>query len=87
MILNFFFQVVAWLINAVATILPTFSLYPSGLAANITTVVTYLNGWNWIFPVGTVMAVLALFILVVFAEFTYFTAMYVFSIIHATIRG
>lgn len=87
MIVDAILSVVGWLINAIASILPTLSLYPSDLPSNISSLVTYVNTWNWLFPVSTIMTVLALFIIVVLAEFTYFTAMYIFSIIHATVRG
>jgi len=87
MILDLILNIVAFLITGVATILPTFSIFPSGIATNIQTISAEINGWSWLFPVNTIFQVLAILVLLVFAEFTYFVAMYVLSIIHASIRG
>jgi len=87
MIFDFVLAVVAFLINGVAALLPTFVVFPTGLATQIASLVAYINGWSWIFPVSTLMTIFGILVLLVFVEFVYFTSMYVISLIHASIKG
>lgn len=87
MIFNFILVVVAFLINGVAAILPSFVIFPDSLAVQIASFMGYVNGWSWLVPVDTVMFVMGILVVLVLVEFTYFAAMYVLSIIHASIRG
>jgi len=87
MIFGVILSIVSFIINGLTAILPTITVFPADLGTNIGTFVGYTYGWGWIFPVGTMYTVFGLIVLLVLVEFTYFTAMYVFSIIHASIRG
>jgi len=87
MIFNFILVIVSFMINGVASILPTFTIFPDGLAAQIGTFMGYINGWSWLVPVGTLVTIMGILVILVLVEFTYFVAMYVLSIIHASVRG
>jgi len=86
MIFDFILNVVAFLLASLTAILPTVTVFPVSLAGDISTFMTYVYGWSWIFPVSTVITVLGLIVLLVFAEFLYFTTMYIFGMIHASIK-
>lgn len=86
MIFDFVLNVIAFLLNGLAAILPTYKVFPSSLAGDVGTFMEYVNGWSWLFPTGTLIAVLAVIVLVVFVEFIYFTTMYIFGLIHASIK-
>jgi len=86
MIFDFIINVISFLINALAGALPTITVFPVGLATQISTFVAYAQSWDWIFPVDTIFTILGILVFMVFAEFVYFTGMYVLSIIHATVR-
>lgn len=87
MIFNFILAVVSFLINGIASILPTFSVFPQGLGTSLPIFMAHVNGWNWLVPIGTLQAVFFVLVVLVLLEFTYFVATYVLSIIHASIRG
>jgi len=87
MIFDFILNVVAFLLRSLAGILPTYTVFPASLAGNISTFMASINGWAWLFPVSTLLTVFAVIVLVVFAEFAFYTFMYVLSIIHASIKG
>jgi len=87
MIFNFILAVVAFMINGVAAILPTITIFPAGLIASLATFTSYVNGWSWLFPISTLYTVLGILVVLVLAEFLYFVGMYVLSIVHASIRG
>jgi len=87
MIFDFVLNVVSFLLRSLGVVLPTYTVFPTSLAGNISTLMAYINGWSWIFPVSTLMSVFAVIVLLVFVEFVYFTTMYVFSLIHASIKG
>jgi len=87
MIFDFILSVVTFLINGVVALLPTYTVFPNSLAAQIATFMGYVNGWGWLIPIPTLVAVMGILVLLVLVEFTYFTTMYIFSIIHASVRG
>jgi len=87
MIFNFILAVVSFLITGVATILPEFTIFPTSLAAQIATFMGYINGWSWLVPVSTLVTIMGILVILVLVEFTYFVAMYVLGLIHASIRG
>jgi len=87
MIIDFFLNVVAYLLQAVVNVLPTFTIFPESLPTLITNFLSPVFGWNWLFPTPVILIVLSIIIVVVFAEFTFFITMYVLSLIHSTIRG
>jgi len=87
MIFNVVLTVITFLINGISTILPTISIFPTNLQISLATFMGEINGWSWLFPVDTLLQVFSILVILVLAEFTYFVAMYVLSIIHATIRG
>jgi len=87
MIFDFVLKIVSWILLQLVNILPSLTVFPAGLAADIADFMLLVYGWNWIAPIGTILTVFSLIVLLVFIEFTYFTAMYIFSIIHASIRG
>lgn len=87
MIFNVILGIITFLLNGVATLLPTITVFPTGLDTSLATFMGEVNGWSWLFPVATVVQIFGLLVLLVLAEFTYFVAMYVLSIIHATVRG
>lgn len=86
MIFDFILNVIAFLLRGVAALLPTFQVFPSSLAPDIADLVSYVYGWSWIFPVDTLFTIFAILVLLVFAEFVYFTSMWVLSLIHASIK-
>lgn len=86
MIFDFILGVVSFLLNGLANLLPTYTIFPTTLAGDIYTLVGQVNGWSWIFPVSTLMTVFGILVLLVLAEFIYFTTMYIFSVIHASIK-
>jgi len=86
MIFDFVLNVIAFLLAGLARILPTISVFPTGLSADIATFMESIYGWSWLFPVSTVLTVFSLIVLLVFAEFVFFTTMYIFGIIHASIK-
>jgi hypothetical protein len=87
MIVDFILGVVSYLIAGVTFLLPTITVFPTSLAADIASLMAYINGWSWLFPVDTLLVVFGILVLLVFVEFLYFTSMYIFSIIHASLRG
>jgi len=87
MIFDFMIAVMTFLLNGVASLLPSYTIFPSSLAVQIASFMGYVNGWSWLIPVPTIMQIMAILIVLVLVEFTYFVAMYVLGIIHATIRG
>jgi len=86
MILNVVLGAVSFLITGVAALLPTYTIFPA-LASQVATFMGYVNGWDWLVPIDTLVAVMGVLVLLVLVEFTYFVAMYVLSVIHASIRG
>jgi len=86
MIFDFILGVISFLLNGVAAVLPTIGVFPTGLATQIATFMTYIYGWSWLFPVSTLLSVFSLIVLLVFAEFVFFTTMYILGIIHASIK-
>ena len=87
MIFSVVLSIVSFLVNGLVAILPTVTVFPAGLATKVGTFVGYTYGWGWLFPVGTLYTVFAMIVLLVLVEFTYFISMYIFSIIHASVRG
>lgn len=87
MIFNFILAVVAFLINGVAAILPEFTIFPTSLASQIAAFMGYINGWSWLVPISTLVTIMGILVVLVLVEFTYFVAMYVLGLIHASIRG
>lgn len=87
MIGDFMLAVVSFLLQGVATLLPSYTIFPSSLAVQIATFMGYVNGWNWLVPIPTLITIMGILVILVLVEFTYFVAMYVLGIIHATIRG
>lgn len=83
MILDFAFNVVAFILDGIAFVLPQITIFPQNLGTNIGTFVAYIYGWSWIAPVGTIITVFALMLVMLFAEFTYFSGMYVLRMIRA----
>jgi len=87
MIFDFMIAVVSFLLNGVASVLPTYTIFPTSLAAQVASFMGYVNGWSWLIPIPTIVTILGILVVLVLVEFTYFVAMYVLGIIHATIRG
>jgi len=87
MIFNFILAIVAFMVNGVASVLPSITIFPAGLADQIANFMSSINGWAWLVPIDTVMTVFGVLVLLVLVEFIYFTAMYILSIVHASIRG
>jgi len=87
MIFDFLIAVITFLLNGVASILPTYVIFPTSLASQVASFMGYVNGWSWLIPIPTIISIMAILVFLVLAEFTYFVAMYVLGIIHATIRG
>jgi len=81
MIFNVLLALLAFMIQGVAAILPTLTIFPADLPTNIATVVASAYGWSWIFPIGTIITMIGLLILVATTEFTFFAAMYVLKLI------
>lgn len=81
MIFNVLLAIIGFIIGGVASIMPTISIFPSDLGSNISTVVAGAYGWSWLFPVGTVIAVIGVLIILVASEFTFYAAMYVLKLI------
>lgn len=81
MIFNVFFAVLAFIVQGVAALLPSITIFPVTLSSNIATVVSSAYGWSWIFPVGTIITMIGILVIVVAAEFTFYAAMYVLKLI------
>jgi len=77
MILDILLSIVSFFLSGVAVVLPSFSIFPTNLASGLSGMVASINGWSWIFPVDTLFHVFAVLVVLVFAEFTYVTFMYV----------
>jgi len=86
MIFDFILNIVAFLLNGVSALLPTITVFPATLATQLASFVAYVNGWSWIFPVSTLFTIFGILVILVLAEFTYFVAMYILGIIHASIK-
>jgi len=87
MIPDFLLGVVAFMLNGVASILPSITIFPTTLATQINTFVSYINGWSWLFPINTLFAVIGIMIALVAVEFLYFSTMFILNLIHRTLRG
>lgn len=87
MIFNVILGIIGFLLNQVASVLPSITIYPTGLQTSLATFMGQVNGWSWLFPVATIVQIFGILVLLVLAEFTYFVAMYILSIVHATVRG
>jgi len=87
MIFNVILGIIGFLLNGVASLLPTISIFPTNLATDLSAFMASINGWSWLFPVSTVVTIFGILVLLVMAEFTYFVAMYVLSLVHSTLRG
>lgn len=90
MITDFAFSIISWFLGGLASVLsalPQITIFPAGLATSLASFVAYINGWSWLFPVSTLLTVFGILVLLVVAEFTYFVSMYIFSLIHASLRG
>jgi len=81
MIFNIFLAIISFVVQGVASILPTITLFPSDLPAGIANIVSSAYGWNWIFPVGTIIALIGALIILGAAEFSFYAAMYVLKLI------
>jgi len=86
MIIDFALLIVSFLLNALAAILPSFQIFPATLAGQISDFIQSIYGWAWIFPVGPMMFIFLVIVFLVFAEFVFFTTMYVLSIIHSSVK-
>jgi len=87
MIFNIVLGIIGWLLNGVASLLPNITIFPTGLATNLATFMGQINGWSWLFPVSTIVQIFGILVILVLAEFTYFVAMYILSLVHSTLRG
>jgi len=87
MILDFLLTVVAFMLVGISNILPVFTLFPAGVATAISTLSSYVSGWSWLFPTGTLFAALAILILVATAEFAFHSAIYILNFIVKVARG
>lgn len=87
MIFDFMIAVMKFLLDSIASVLPTYTLFPDSLAVQIASFMGYVNGWSWLIPIPTIITIMGILVILVLVEFTYFVAMYVLGIIHATIRG
>lgn len=87
MIFDVVLKIVSFMLDGLSTILPSQTVIPSTVPSQLETFMGYINGWNWLFPVDTLMTVFGIIVLLVFVEFIFFTTMYVFGIIHSSIRG
>jgi len=81
MILDIILSVVSFLINGLASILPTFTIFPTTLSIGIATVMGFISGWAWLIPVNVVMAVFAVLVLLGAAEFAFLSGMFVLRFI------
>lgn len=86
MIFDFILNVVAFLLTSLSRILPTITIFPADLAPDIAQFMIYVFGWSWLFPVSTLLYLFSIIVLLVFAEFIFFTTMYIFGIIHASVK-
>lgn len=87
MIFNFVLAVVSFLINGIAAILPSITVFPASINTGIASIMAFLNGWSWLFPIDTLLNIIGVFVIVVLLEFTYFVALFVLGLIHTSIRG
>jgi len=87
MIFDFMIAVMTFLLNGISSVLPSYTIFPTSLAAQIASFMGYVNGWSWLIPIPTILTIMGILVILVLVEFTYFVAMYVLGIIHATIRG
>jgi len=86
MIFDFVLSIVAFLLRGITALLPSFVVFPATVPSQLSSFMSYLSGWSWIFPVSTLFTIFGILVILVLAEFIYFTAMYVLSIIHASIK-
>jgi len=87
MIINFVLAIVSFLLTGLSAILPQITVFPIGLATQIGTFMNYVYSWEWLFPVSDMMVVFTILIAVLAAEFTYYGSMFIFKIIHGSLRG
>lgn len=87
MIFDVILKIVSFMLDGLSAVLPSQTVIPSTVPAQLSTFMGYVNGWSWLFPVDTLITVFGIIVLLVFVEFVYFTTMYIFSIIHASVRG
>jgi len=87
MILTFFLNVVSFLLLGLFTVLPNISIIPAGTVALISNLAAYVNGWAWLFPTGTIFSIIAIILIVMFAEFTFHSSIYILNFIVKVTRG
>jgi len=87
MIFDFMIAVMKFLLDGIAAVLPSYTIFPTSLGAQIASFMGYVNGWSWLIPIPTILTIMGILVILVLVEFTYFVAMYVLGLIHATIRG
>lgn len=57
MIVTGLISIIAWIVGGIAFLLPTGSLLPTNFAELIGDLFDYVYGWDWLFPVSTLLLV------------------------------
>jgi hypothetical protein len=81
MIFDVILAIIAFILTGVAIVLPVINLFPAGLSADISSIVSSMYGWSWIFPIGTIITLIGVLVAVVAAEFAFYAAIYVLKLI------
>jgi hypothetical protein len=71
MITSAFISMFSWLIYGASILLPSGTFLPSNFSSNLSLVVSYAYGWDWLIPVGTLFAVFSAIIIFFWAELTW----------------
>lgn len=69
MIVDSFLKVLIWVLGVIDAALPTISIFPAGLTSAISSMLMYVWGFDWLFPVGALVTTLVLVALIKFVQF------------------
>jgi len=83
MIIDYFLKLVAYLVNTLASFLPQIVLIPEGLTDSIAFLLESAYGFDWLFPVSSVIAIIISFTTVKLLQFS----VILFDAVIGTIRA
>jgi uncharacterized membrane protein len=86
MIFDILLNVSSWLLQNTIGRIPDVTIIPSGFVSALSGIIQSAYGWNWLLPVQSLLIVLTTFILIAFAEFSFFIAWFLFDYVARNLR-